>query len=466
MSGVMVHCKSSPPSAQFVSKGFAQRDYFRHRAVAIRKHYPDTFLLLEGRGWAQAQLAEGNFCQLNLYSDQLGGFPEELFTDPLINWHEQQLGVTGLIAAVGLWRKGDQLTVTVMQSDVCQQLFRHPGLKERCKTQLEKRFGHWYAFLANAVLDFAFDSGARFVYIPTSAWILCTTKKRPIPDLFERIYDWPERKYACRRVRQGPAEYWELSVSENFERIVRLETVEPPRLETAEKLICIFHDVEENVDTAVSAADCKHFLERMLRIEESRSVRATYNILGKLFHEKRPQILRSNSNHSVAFHSYDHKLEGLAQLERCREVDLKVKGYRPPNSRITTELSDYRLSYFNFEWLACSWPGQRRRKCFLENGIVKITIELDDYAIFTEQVSYLQWEAQLLQLVQAREFLAFGLHDCYGSVWLAHYDDLLAQLGALGRFVTADEMCNRVLWEQALKIPVPGSANLKQTENS
>ena len=49
------------------------------------------------------------------------------------------------------------------------------------------------------------------------------------------------------------------------------------------------------------------------------------------------------------------------QLPRCREVDYRIKGYRPPRSQITPELSDRNLLFHNFEWLASMMAELARR---------------------------------------------------------------------------------------------------------
>ena len=64
---------------------------------------PNSQLLLEGRGMPRRLLEAGSFLQLNLYTTDFYDLPNELFWHPEINWHHQQLGVKGLIAAAGLW---------------------------------------------------------------------------------------------------------------------------------------------------------------------------------------------------------------------------------------------------------------------------------------------------------------------------------------------------------------------------
>lgn len=443
----------SPPASAFLARGFAEREFFRHSAAAIRKQYPDTFLILQGRGVPPQELLTGELFQINLYSDELSGLPDELWTDRQVNWHNQQLGQKGLVAAAGLYLQGDSLAITAMQSDVCQQLYRHADFKRRSKTQIDSRFGHWYRMLINAILDFAIERGVASVRCPTARSVVGETKKSVRPDLFERIYDSPARNYGCRQIVQGGTEYWEVSLSSNANRIVRLTPAIPPDRAEPEKSICIFHDIEEDVDTRISPGECRESLKAMLEIENNLRIAASYNILGRLFRDKHDQIRTADPGHALAFHSYNHDLADESQLTRCREVDLQVKGYRPPRSILTNELTDYRLSYLNFEWLASGSRSLGASSCFLQNGIVKIPISMDDYPLVTGQLGYEEWERQLLDSARNAPFFAFGLHDCYASTWLRSYPKLLEKLAAIGTFVTADQVCDLLYWREGLELP-------------
>jgi hypothetical protein len=182
----------------------------------------------------------------------------------------------------------------------------------------------------------------------------------------------------------------------------------------------------------------------MLAIEREFGLDATYDVLGTLLERKRSEIWASNPRHSIAFHSFDHHLENLTQLRQCREVDLRVRGYRPPRSRITAELTDSNLTFLNFEWLACSAYHLGFDECKLENGLVKIPIVLDDHPLFTGASRYDQWGYDLLEQARGKTFFAFGLHDCYAGLWLEGYPQLLDKLAAIGNFVSADEVCDRM----------------------
>ena len=430
----------------FVDTRLAPREIFSHRVLAVAKPYPDSQLLLQRRGMTRATLRGGRFLQLNLYTTDFHDLPEALFTDPEINWHHQQFGQKGLVAAAGLWVRDRAATITTLQSDLCQQLFRSPQLRAPCRTRIETHFRYWYVILFNAILDFCLEREIGVVYCPTGRQVLATTEKAIAPDLFLRIYDHVERSYSCGRVMRDGCEYWEIPVAANAHRVTRLIDDSAPTIGRAPRpQICIFHDIEENIDTAVSAEECARDLDRMLEIERRAGVATTYDIVGALFGQKRDIIRAANPRHSLAFHSFNHDIRNGSQLPQCRHVDLQVRGYRPPQSRITAELADENLTFFNFEWLASSADSLGHADCRLENGVVKIPIHLDDYPLFTGAIDYQRWQADVLGRAAAGPLFGIGLHDCYARHWLPHYPSLLDRLGRIGTLVTADDICDAEL---------------------
>ena len=234
---------------------------------------------------------------------------------------------------------------------------------------------------------------------------MANTRKAVNPDLFLRIYDYPAQLYACHDVFVGDAQYWEILMDANRGRVVPLGTTASAPTSDASVRLCIFHDIEANTDTDISLAECVDNLEHMLRIEKSLGVDATYNILGRIFDRKRAMVRASNPGHSIGFHSFNHNIDDLAQLPKCRNVDLRVRGYRPPRSRITRELTNYRLTELNFEWLASSTRSLGHFDCRLEDGIVKIPIDLDDHSLFLGK-PYQQWEDEVLARARALPFFA------------------------------------------------------------
>jgi hypothetical protein len=370
----MKACYDAEP---FVAKGFRPREFFPHEVTALRKAYPDTLLQLTRRAVKPAKIAAGSLWQINLYSTKIEDFPAELFRDSTINWHQQQFGRAGLVAAAGLFIDQRNAYVSLLQSDLCQQIFRHPRLKQICASRINNRFRYWYKMLFNAVLEFALTHDLDQVFSPTAAQITGTTRKAIDGALFGEIYDSPSTRYHAQREKIGPSEYWKVPIAENSDRIVMLEDQVAATHQKPPRIICIYHDIEENVDTYVSVRECQAALTQMLEVERLHQVNATYNILGTIFLRAAPMVAASG-NHSIAFHTYNHRLRQTDQLKRIREVDLQVKGYRTARSIITSELSDHSLGLYNFEWLMSSARSFDFDLPRVEHGIVKIPAHIDD----------------------------------------------------------------------------------------
>jgi len=437
--------------AAFTERGFRAREFFPHEVVCLPKPYADSHLCLERRGVTRRRIAAGELVQLNVYSDWLNGFPDALFTDAAVNWHGQQFGRKGLIAAAGLFIEGTSCVVTYLQSDICQQIYRSPSLKRAASARLDTRFRYWYRMLFNAILDFAADRGLVAVHSPTGSHIVGATKKRIDPGLFTQIYDSVGERYVCRRENIDRAQYWTLNLRDNHDRIARLAPGPTPEPAVrGAKVICICHDIESNVDTNVPERECREALDRMLAIERAHGVRTTYQVLGRLFHDIAPVIAASDS-HALAFHSYDHQVGDPSQLARTRDVDLQVKGYRPPQSAITGDLSDYILAYWNFEWLLSSARSFGFQEPRVENGIVKIPVHLDDWPLHTGELTRTQWMARLRDEIAKRDTVVISLHDCYARRWLDWYPELLAELQSFGQLWTCEQVVNRERFRSALR---------------
>jgi hypothetical protein len=297
------------------------------------------------------------------------------------------------------------------------------------------------------LLDYARETGIATVYLADSLRILqCSDPKRqPKPELYERIYDSISQEMEAVH-EEG---WWRFDVERLNDRIAPLErgfTVTP-----WPKTVCIVHDVEEGIghrDTDPEFSrkadhESGEALAAMLQVERKLGVRATYNVVGQLYNKLEATI--RPGGHAVAFHSYDHKIatdrggdDGCDQLWQCRSVDYRTKGYRPPQSKIPSGLSPANLTHFNFDWLASSRTSLGFENPRMESGLAWIPIHADDYAMFRDKLPYEKWEAQMLELVAARDFVAIGLHDCYAEFWLPYYERFLERLQATASLVTMD----------------------------
>ena len=131
-------------------------------------------------------------------------------------------------------------------------------------------------------------------------------------------------------------------------------------------------------------------------------------------------------------------------MPQVRDVDLQVKGYRTARSVLTGELTDYALSFHNFEWLMSSAHSFGFDLPRLENGIVKIPAHLDDYRLVTGDMDYGRWMNRVMTMTEQRGFVSIGLHDCYSKFWIDRYSELLDRLKRVGELWTCDQITNQV----------------------
>jgi hypothetical protein len=324
------------------------------------------------------------------------------------------------------------------QSDLVQRISR----LRRYKTRVEKVFKGWHHLLLNAIVSTAAGHGFREVRVPVSRFAMeHTDRKRTVrPELFERVYDRAvQHHFAATRTDR----WWSIRVAPNQAAIVKLER----GVEECDfgKTVCLCHDIERGIGhrgidpefARRADAETPAALDRMLAIEKRAGVQATYNVVGCILAEIRQQI--EGQGHALAFHSYDHDTR-REQLADCRRVDYRIKGYRPPQSRLTRELRDARLCWHNFEWLASSASSLGFSTPRLENRLVKIPILFDDFEMHRSGWSFEAWRRQTLEAIREHDFVAFSLHDCYAAHWLPHYEGLLQEIKRMARLRTLDQV--------------------------
>ena len=451
---------------EFFRSGCPERYFFPHRLYYIPKCGPDG--LKVARRIRQID-DPSQLWQVNLYvvPPLLDQFPPDVYFDDDIMWHQQQLGIPGQLAAADLLIDGKSLYATNHHSDLVQRISRRRDLK----TGIEKKFKGWHLMLLNGILNFAAENKLVRVYSPTADLVVeLSDPKRKATlqrELFDRLYD-RDVKMLYRAVQENG--WWVIDVAENKHGLITPKQSQVT--EQAEKTICLMHDIEKGLGHVGIDPDLERFanenasrfLEEMLAVEREGELRTTYNVVGVLLNEVRGQIERDG--HCIAFHSYDHrmthkrtvaraplapnytrrmwrKLQGSAStvsrllfigkmlrkvrtarlssmfehpLEKCRQVDYRIKGYRAPMSMITAELADPDLCFYNFEWLASSRASLGIDSPVLQNRIVKIPVLFDDFALYKLGMDYARWEDKVIQLIEESDFAAIGLHDCYAQV--------------------------------------------------
>jgi hypothetical protein len=441
---------------EFLDCGFAGRHFFAHRVYHLPKCGPDGYKLAK---WMCGESDPAAMSELVLYADPelARSFPDDLWFDRDLIWHEQQFGRPGQVATANLRASGSDLYAMVLVSDLVQRISRRPADKSR----VENRFKGWAGMLLNAALSVADGGGYRRLLVPRAGWALKhTDPNRDVgPALFERVYDQAPARY--RPLADG--EWWAIDVAANRDRLVAPVTRrEPaPRVPPGSRTVCIVHDTERGLGhldsdpdfVARAEAASERCLGAMARIEHSMGIRTTYSIVGSLMDRLAPGI--TALGHDVAFHSYDHVI-GSDQLERCRGVDYRIKGYRPPQSRLTDELTDEALLFHNFEWMASSAHSLGIDSPVLHHGLVKIPVHLDDWPMYAKGESYGQWKAGALGRIRSAPFTVVGLHDCYAEWWIDDYENLLKEITAESRLVTLNEVAASVVFDHAIETRARG----------
>src|SRR4029078_10420715 len=140
--------------AEFVRKGYRQRWFFPHTVRYLPKCGPDGFKIAR---WMLGEVSPALLGELVVHAapSVAGEFPDELFFDDDIVWHQQQFGRPGQIATANLVVRGPELYTMVHISDVVQRISRRRSLK----TRVENRFKGWNHMLLNGILNFAAGMG-------------------------------------------------------------------------------------------------------------------------------------------------------------------------------------------------------------------------------------------------------------------------------------------------------------------
>jgi hypothetical protein len=440
----------------FLARGYKRRHFFPHSVLTLPRAGPDGLLAIrEAAGIDQPD----GLWELILYAEPpvVDEFPRELFFDRDLAWHQQHFGKVGQIATANLAVDGDRLYGTNYLSDLVQRISR----RREHKTRVENRFAGWVRLLLNSVMNFAQENDIRTVYSPRAELVerLVDPARTVDGALFQRIYD---RTLLAHWNAQSEDGWWRLDLRENAERIVEFETLQTSL--PSGRTICLCHDIERglgHLDAEPEFAEridgtARRALGEMLQIEKELEVRATYNVVGLMFNEVRDSI--ESVGHCLGFHSFDHVVPKdplpradntplLDQLSKCRNLDYRIRGYRPPQSKITADLSEEYLARFVFDWLASSRKSIGVERPEVVRRIAKIPIEFDDYALHRGDLDYPAWERWALEKIAANDFVAFSLHDCYAEHWLPQYREFLEKVRGLGTLRTLDEVADRTFLE-------------------
>jgi len=295
---------------EFVNRGYKSRYFFPHETYYLPRCGPEGFFFAN-RMW---HINDPNFLWetiLYAWGDSIEEFPEELFFDRDIMWHQEHFGKRGQIATANLIIDGDKLYTLDHVSDLVQRIH----IRNEYKTRINSCFRHWHHMLLNSILNFAVEKSLAVIYSPSADLLMDKfyngrVKPRVDRRYFDRIYDRDVNMHFDVDQKDG---MWIIDVRKN-----RHKLVVPEKRETSagdeKKTICVLHDIESGrgsagVDPVLAESgdkDASKTLEGILRIEKRANVKATYSVVGAFLNEVKASI--TQDGHCLAFHSYDHQI--------------------------------------------------------------------------------------------------------------------------------------------------------------
>jgi peptidoglycan/xylan/chitin deacetylase (PgdA/CDA1 family) len=188
-------------------------------------------------------------------------------------------------------------------------------------------------------------------------------------------------------------------------------------LSQANNMITFFHDTEYDFGIKADPKACRQVVDEFLRIEKEYGVSATYNIVGKIYHEE-PDLIRKiiEGGSEVAFHSYHHTYEPTNyanEIARCRQVSSSIKGYRSPRSQWNA--STLQALWENgFLWSAEN--DSAGEPYFIYKALIRLPIAADDWNIHINQMTEEQWVQSFAVLMDKTRYFGFGNHDSVVSI--------------------------------------------------
>jgi hypothetical protein len=495
---------------EFFNKGYKKRYFFPHKIYYIPRCGVDGFesanimwnIRDPNRLWEIVLYAVG--CSID-------EFPRDLFFDENVIWHQRHLGKTGQIASANLILDHKKVYTLEHISDLVQRIYLRKEYRTRVESWF-KHWHHMLLnsilnFAVERRLQYIYSPTADLVVYN---YVNRKVNRKLFDRIYDRdvtMHFKVDQKDGWWVINVDNNRH-KLVVPEQKKEILKNNRKTICLFHDIERgLGHVGTDPELAKVASNNAADS---LDKMLTVEKEMNVKATYNVVGIFFDEVRAKI--EQNGHCIAFHSYNHQISHqlvtdyigeadrlvpisrvygkvlnevnivrrrlslppiinqpipkvyrnvanslrrklrlsplINQLAECRNVDYRIKGYRPSQTRISQELSDTDLCYYNFEWLAIN-EHTSRAKPTLQNRIVKIPTYCDDYQLYKHNMPYNIWERKIVEEIKQSDFVAFGLHDCYAHYWLSSFPDLLKKISALGQFKTFDEVTNQVLLANA-----------------
>ena len=182
----------------------------------------------------------------------------------------------------------------------------------------------------------------------------------------------------------------------------------------ASSMVTFYHDIEQDIDSAAKPEKCRLMVKEFLKLEKKYNIPATYNVVGKLFHEQ-PDLIEwiIQEGQEVAFHSYNHQPNWQSEyysdeINLCRKVSSLPCGYRSPRSQWNNNTLKT-LWEKKFLWNAEA--DMHGEPYFIYKGLVRLPIAADDWELQSKSLPVDKFVQQFSELLKNRPYCAFGNHD-------------------------------------------------------
>jgi len=296
--------------SEFFDNGYKERYFFPHETYYLPRCGPEGYFFAN-RMWNVSD--PNSLWEIILYAcgNILDEFPDELFFDDDIVWHQEHFGKPGQIATANLIIDGDTLYTLEHVSDIVQRIH----IRKEYKTRITSCFGHWHHMLLNSILNFAVENNLTSIHSPTADFLMerfYNGKVKPKIDrrYFDRIYDRDVKMHFDVFQKDG---MWIIDVEKNRAKLIIPEKRDSG-IKDRKKTICIFHDIERGLanrrtDSGLSKQTDTHTadnLKKILSIEKEAKMKTSYNVVGAILNEVREII--EKEGHCIAFHSYNHQI--------------------------------------------------------------------------------------------------------------------------------------------------------------
>ena len=419
---------------EFIKRGHDKKYFFPHKFYYLPKSGPDG---IQAADFLLGNITSNHYVEVVLYAlpPLLDKFPQDLFFDKKLVWHQQHYYLPGHIATADFVVFNNTIYLLTYLSDTVQRIACYP----QYQSSIKRRFKGWLRCLINAVLNYAVENKINTIYSPRADFrIQFTDPDREVKlPFFQRIYDQTLLK-TLNITKEG--NWWRIDLDKNLDKIILANKVD----ETLEnkKIISLSHDIDSAID--------KETLNTIAQMEKDSGIKANYHIPIAPLNDLR-QVVESQ-NHSCSFiaeNDFFHK-ESENALPKCRKIDYRVKGVKKSQYLQEGLLNDDSLKCHNFEWIVIPSSELNANSSTFEKGLIKIPIHIHQDAFGSKQQDFTRWEEAVHHHLKTNTLTVIDFPIDLVSDNLDAYKQLLREISQLGSVKTFDEISAEIFFRHAL----------------